>query len=69
MRPKYEPYVRQYSGRPIRTTISLPVELKARMDEVNRHGRVNWSGVARVAFEEVCEAFERQRESTCDWTP
>src|SRR5688572_24842873 len=44
----------------VRTTISLPADLKARMDAVQ--ARVNWSAVAADAFREKVLDHESRRE-------
>jgi hypothetical protein len=44
----------------VRTNISLPADLKARMDEVDQ--RVNWSGVAAEAFQRKLLELESRKE-------
>ena len=39
-------------------TIRVPDDLKERM---NKHGKVNWSDVARTAFEEAITREERKK--------
>ena len=44
----------------VRTTISLPVDLRRRMDQVKEH--VNWSAIAGSAFEEKLKDIASKRE-------
>jgi hypothetical protein len=53
------------SGNIFRTTISVPKDLKARMDAAG--GEVNWSAVAVRAFEErLAEIASKKQEQTMD---
>lgn len=45
--------------RHVRTTISIPPELKARMDRIQRgRSRINWSSIAAKAFAEFVSQQE-----------
>jgi hypothetical protein len=46
-------------GKSCRTTITVPAELKARMNAVDE--KVNWSAVASQAFEQKLDEIERYR--------
>jgi hypothetical protein len=53
------------TGNIYRTTISIPQDLKRRMDAVE--GQVNWSAVAAFAFEEkLAEIASRRKEKSLD---
>jgi hypothetical protein len=53
------------TGNIYRTTISIPQDLKRRMDAVE--GQVNWSAVAAFAFEEkLAEITSRRKEKSLD---
>src|SRR5262249_34830315 len=63
-RPVEETFMGRRSGRIIRTTISIPQDLMARMQEAKG---VNWSAVAARAFEEQLNEIARARkEKTMD---
>ena len=45
----------------VNITVSIPFELKKKMDAIKKKKNVNWSEVARKAFEEEIKKIERKK--------
>lgn len=49
------------NGKCTNITLTINTDLRDRMEKVDTVEFVNWSWIARKAFEEKCEEFERKQ--------